>query len=178
MSDPTLSVSKSFGLAPLFGGLARSAVLTQLRNLRQGRLRLICQGPAVAVRRCRQRTACRGRDLRRGSLGHGGGQRLDRCRRSLYPRLLAQSGPGRGHPPVRRQPGGARRPRRRPGAPGSSDPAPAARVQSQQPARLATQHPGPLRSGQCLVRAAAGPDHDVLGCHVRQSGAEPGAGAN
>ena len=43
MSDPTLSVSKSFGLAPLFGGLARSAVLTQLRNLRQGRLRLICQ---------------------------------------------------------------------------------------------------------------------------------------
>jgi len=31
------------GLAPLFGGLARSAVLTQLRNLRQGRLRLICQ---------------------------------------------------------------------------------------------------------------------------------------
>jgi cyclopropane-fatty-acyl-phospholipid synthase len=27
----------------LFGGLARSAVLTQLRNLRQGRLRLICQ---------------------------------------------------------------------------------------------------------------------------------------
>ncbi|CAI8699500.1 Cyclopropane-fatty-acyl-phospholipid synthase [compost metagenome] len=44
MSDPTLSVSKSFSLAPLFGGLARSAVLTQLRNLRQGRLRLICQG--------------------------------------------------------------------------------------------------------------------------------------
>ncbi|MDQ0121201.1 cyclopropane-fatty-acyl-phospholipid synthase [Pseudomonas lini] len=44
MSDPTLSVSKSFGLAPLFGGLARSAVLTQLRNLRQGRLRLICKG--------------------------------------------------------------------------------------------------------------------------------------
>jgi cyclopropane-fatty-acyl-phospholipid synthase len=43
MSDPTLSVSKSFSLAPLFGGLARSAVLTQLRNLRQGRLRLICQ---------------------------------------------------------------------------------------------------------------------------------------
>jgi cyclopropane-fatty-acyl-phospholipid synthase len=31
------------GLVPLFGGLARSAVLTQLRNLRQGRLRLICQ---------------------------------------------------------------------------------------------------------------------------------------
>jgi cyclopropane-fatty-acyl-phospholipid synthase len=44
MSDPTLSVSKSFGLAPLFGGLARSAVLSQLRNLRQGRLRLICKG--------------------------------------------------------------------------------------------------------------------------------------
>jgi cyclopropane-fatty-acyl-phospholipid synthase len=44
MSDPTLSVSKSFGLAPLFGGLARSAVLAQLRNLRQGRLRLICKG--------------------------------------------------------------------------------------------------------------------------------------
>lgn len=43
MSDPTLSVSKSWGLAPLFGGLARSAVLTQLRNLRQGRLRLIYQ---------------------------------------------------------------------------------------------------------------------------------------
>jgi cyclopropane-fatty-acyl-phospholipid synthase len=31
------------GLVPLFGGLARSAVLTQLRNLRHGRLRLICQ---------------------------------------------------------------------------------------------------------------------------------------
>lgn len=44
MSDPTLSVSKSFGLAPLFGGLGRSAVLSQLRNLRQGRLRLIYQG--------------------------------------------------------------------------------------------------------------------------------------
>jgi cyclopropane-fatty-acyl-phospholipid synthase len=44
MSDPTLSVSKSFGLAPLFGGLARSAVLSQLRHLRQGRLRLICKG--------------------------------------------------------------------------------------------------------------------------------------
>ncbi|PMU08927.1 MULTISPECIES: cyclopropane-fatty-acyl-phospholipid synthase family protein [unclassified Pseudomonas] len=43
MSDPTLSVSKSWGLAPLFGGLARSAVLAQLRNLRQGRLRLIYQ---------------------------------------------------------------------------------------------------------------------------------------
>ena len=44
MSDPTLSVSKSFGLAPLFGGLARSVVLSQLRHLRQGRLRLICHG--------------------------------------------------------------------------------------------------------------------------------------
>ena len=43
MSDPTLSVSKSMGLVPLFGGLARNAVLTQLRNLRHGRLRLICQ---------------------------------------------------------------------------------------------------------------------------------------
>jgi cyclopropane-fatty-acyl-phospholipid synthase len=43
MSDPTLSVSKSLGLAPLFGGLARNAVLTQFRNLRQGRLRLIYQ---------------------------------------------------------------------------------------------------------------------------------------
>lgn len=43
MSEPTLSVSKSLGLAPLFGGLARSAVLTQLRNLRQGQLRLIYQ---------------------------------------------------------------------------------------------------------------------------------------
>jgi cyclopropane-fatty-acyl-phospholipid synthase len=31
------------GLVPLFGGLARNAVLTQLRNLRHGRLRLICQ---------------------------------------------------------------------------------------------------------------------------------------
>jgi cyclopropane-fatty-acyl-phospholipid synthase len=30
-------------LVPLFGGLARNAVLTQLRNLRHGRLRLICQ---------------------------------------------------------------------------------------------------------------------------------------
>jgi cyclopropane-fatty-acyl-phospholipid synthase len=44
MSDPTLSVSKSFSLAPLCGGLARSAVLTQLGKLRQGHLRLICQG--------------------------------------------------------------------------------------------------------------------------------------
>ncbi|KXG79478.1 SAM-dependent methyltransferase [Pseudomonas mosselii] len=40
MSNPTLSVSKSAGLTPLLGGLARSAVLAQLGKLRHGHLRL------------------------------------------------------------------------------------------------------------------------------------------
>ncbi len=40
MSTPTLSVSKSAGLTPLLGGLARSAVLAQLGKLRHGHLRL------------------------------------------------------------------------------------------------------------------------------------------
>lgn len=38
MPEPTLSVSKSASLAPLLGGLARRAVLTQLRQLRHGHL--------------------------------------------------------------------------------------------------------------------------------------------
>ena len=42
MSDPTLSVSKSAGLTPVLGSLARMAVLAQLRRLSQGCLRLIC----------------------------------------------------------------------------------------------------------------------------------------
>ena len=42
MSNPTLSVSKSTGLSPLLGSLARTAVLAQLRRLRQGQLRLTC----------------------------------------------------------------------------------------------------------------------------------------
>ncbi|WP_110968845.1 SAM-dependent methyltransferase [Pseudomonas huaxiensis] len=41
MSIPTLTVSKSTGLSPLLGSLARTAVLAQLRRLRQGHLRLI-----------------------------------------------------------------------------------------------------------------------------------------
>ncbi|NIF29064.1 class I SAM-dependent methyltransferase [Pantoea sp. Tr-811] len=41
MSEPTLSVSKSAGITPLLGGLARRAVLAQLRQLRHGHLRLI-----------------------------------------------------------------------------------------------------------------------------------------
>ncbi|HDS1736511.1 MULTISPECIES: cyclopropane-fatty-acyl-phospholipid synthase family protein [Pseudomonas] len=44
MSNPTLSVSKSAGLAPLLGGLARSAVLAQLGKLRHGHLRLLSKG--------------------------------------------------------------------------------------------------------------------------------------
>ncbi|MGE8385221.1 MAG: acyl-CoA thioesterase, partial [Pseudomonas putida] len=44
MSNPTLSVSKFAGLAPLIGGLARSAVLAQLGKLRHGHLRLLCHG--------------------------------------------------------------------------------------------------------------------------------------
>ncbi|MCU1732320.1 MULTISPECIES: SAM-dependent methyltransferase [unclassified Pseudomonas] len=42
MSIPTLTVSKSTGLSPLLGSLARTAVLAQLRRLRQGHLRLTC----------------------------------------------------------------------------------------------------------------------------------------
>ncbi|MHA6195812.1 class I SAM-dependent methyltransferase [Pseudomonas wadenswilerensis] len=41
MSEPTLSVSKSTGLLPVLGGLARSAVTAQLRRLRHGHLRLV-----------------------------------------------------------------------------------------------------------------------------------------
>ncbi|MDR0277317.1 MAG: cyclopropane-fatty-acyl-phospholipid synthase family protein [Paucimonas sp.] len=41
MSQPTLSVSKSTGLLPVLGGLARSAVTAQLRRLRHGHLRLV-----------------------------------------------------------------------------------------------------------------------------------------
>lgn len=44
MSNPTLSVSKFAGLAPLLGGLARSAVLAQLSKLRHGHLRLLSHG--------------------------------------------------------------------------------------------------------------------------------------
>ncbi|PYB80931.1 SAM-dependent methyltransferase [Pseudomonas sp. LB-090624] len=44
MSNPTLSVSKSAGLAPWLGGLARNAVLAQLAKLRHGHLRLLCHG--------------------------------------------------------------------------------------------------------------------------------------
>ncbi|MDF0732391.1 cyclopropane-fatty-acyl-phospholipid synthase [Pseudomonas entomophila] len=44
MSQPTLSVSKTAGLAPLLGNLARAAVLAQLRGLRHGHLRLLCKG--------------------------------------------------------------------------------------------------------------------------------------
>ena len=44
MSNPTLSVSKFAGLAPLLGGLARSAVLAQLGKLRHGHLRLLSHG--------------------------------------------------------------------------------------------------------------------------------------
>ncbi|AKJ96763.1 MULTISPECIES: SAM-dependent methyltransferase [Pseudomonas] len=44
MSNSTLSVSKSTGLAPLLGGLARTAVLAQLGKLRHGHLRLLSHG--------------------------------------------------------------------------------------------------------------------------------------
>jgi len=44
MSNPTLSVSKSAGLAPLLGGLARTAVLTHLGKLGHGHLRLLSHG--------------------------------------------------------------------------------------------------------------------------------------
>ncbi|MFJ4345432.1 class I SAM-dependent methyltransferase [Pseudomonas sp. NPDC089401] len=44
MSEPTLSVSKSAGIAPLLGSLARRAVLAQLRHLKHGHLRLIREG--------------------------------------------------------------------------------------------------------------------------------------
>lgn len=44
MSNHTLSVSKFAGLAPLLGGLARSAVLAQMGKLRHGHLRLLCHG--------------------------------------------------------------------------------------------------------------------------------------
>jgi len=43
MSEPTLSISKSAGIAPLLGGLCRRAVLAQLRRLKHGHLRLIHQ---------------------------------------------------------------------------------------------------------------------------------------
>ncbi|MCI0913381.1 SAM-dependent methyltransferase [Pseudomonas putida] len=42
MTEPTLSVSKSTGLTPLLGNLARTAVLAQLRGLAHGSLRVIC----------------------------------------------------------------------------------------------------------------------------------------
>jgi len=44
MPNHTLSVSKSAGLTPFLGGLARSAVLAQLRRLSQGHLRLLSKG--------------------------------------------------------------------------------------------------------------------------------------
>ncbi|NQD75928.1 class I SAM-dependent methyltransferase, partial [Pseudomonas sp. CM27] len=44
MSDPTLSVSKSAGLGPWLGGLARGAVLALLGKLRHGHLRLLSHG--------------------------------------------------------------------------------------------------------------------------------------
>ncbi|WP_194790831.1 SAM-dependent methyltransferase [Pseudomonas sp. UFMG81] len=43
MPEPTLSVSKSAGLAPVLGNLARRAVIAQLRKLRHGHLRVICR---------------------------------------------------------------------------------------------------------------------------------------
>ncbi|WP_248920039.1 SAM-dependent methyltransferase [Pseudomonas entomophila] len=44
MPEPTLIVSKSLGLSPWLGGLARVAVLAQLRHLRHGHLRLVDGG--------------------------------------------------------------------------------------------------------------------------------------
>ncbi|WP_055127695.1 SAM-dependent methyltransferase [Pseudomonas mediterranea] len=44
MSNSILSVNKSTGLAPLLGGLARTAVLAQLGKLRHGHLRLLSHG--------------------------------------------------------------------------------------------------------------------------------------
>ncbi|MFW3899094.1 class I SAM-dependent methyltransferase [Pseudomonas bharatica] len=44
MSNPTLSIGKSAGLAPVLGSLARHAVTAQLRKLRHGHLRLLCKG--------------------------------------------------------------------------------------------------------------------------------------
>ncbi|QVM93843.1 class I SAM-dependent methyltransferase [Pseudomonas entomophila] len=44
MPNPTLSVSKSAGLSPWLGVLARVAVLAQLRRLRHGHLRLVDGG--------------------------------------------------------------------------------------------------------------------------------------
>lgn len=44
MSQPILSVSKSAGLAPVLGSLARRAVSAQLQRLRHGHLRLLCKG--------------------------------------------------------------------------------------------------------------------------------------
>ncbi|AVD89876.1 cyclopropane-fatty-acyl-phospholipid synthase family protein [Pseudomonas sp. SWI44] len=44
MPNPTLSVSKSAGLAPLLGTLARNALLAQLGKLRHGHLRLLSHG--------------------------------------------------------------------------------------------------------------------------------------
>lgn len=44
MPNPTLSVSKSAGLAPLLGELARTTVLAQLGKLRHGHLRLLSHG--------------------------------------------------------------------------------------------------------------------------------------
>lgn len=44
MSNPTLSVSKSAGIAPWLGALARNAVLAQLGKLRHGHLRVLCHG--------------------------------------------------------------------------------------------------------------------------------------
>ena len=44
MPHPTLSVSKSTGLAPVLGSLARRAVTAQLQRLRHGHLRLLYKG--------------------------------------------------------------------------------------------------------------------------------------
>ncbi|MEJ5862704.1 cyclopropane-fatty-acyl-phospholipid synthase family protein [Pseudomonas farsensis] len=48
MPNNTLSVSKSAGLSPLLGGLGRSAVIAQLKRLRHGHLRLLCQGETLS----------------------------------------------------------------------------------------------------------------------------------
>lgn len=104
MSNPTLSVSKFAGLAPLLGGLARSAVLAQLSKLRHGHLRLLSHGQQWSFGDADSPLQAEVEILDDATWSLIMRQWLDRSWRSLHSRLLAQPRPGAGDPPVRRQP--------------------------------------------------------------------------
>ncbi len=164
MKSPSLSVKTSrLNVNGVTSALLRKAVLRQLEPTAPWPIGGDRGRRTPGVRRTGSAPAGGDPNPRPGGAGPGGGQRLHRRRRGLYPRLLEQPGPDGGGPRVRQQPRRAGRHGRWPGAPGpAADPGPAL-AQPQHPQGFAEKHRRPLRPGQRPVRAIPRPDHDVFG---------------